>query len=108
MADLPRRKKDATEPTGEGRREPAKVEIYTWRFCPYCIRAKGLLDRKRVTYSEYRIDGDDEARQAMILRAEGRSSVPQIFVNNRGIGGCDDLYALDQQGVLDQLLGIAS
>ena len=46
MADLPRRKKDATEPTGEGRREPAKVEIYTWRFCPYCIRAKGLLDRK--------------------------------------------------------------
>lgn len=85
---------------------PANVEIYTWRFCPFCIRAKGLLDRKRVTYSEYLIDGDETARQAMIRRSEGRSTVPQIFINNRGIGGCDDLFALDQKGLLDQLLGI--
>ena len=88
--------------------EPAKVEIYTWRFCPFCIRAKGLLDRKRVTYSEYLIDGDETARGAMTRRADGRSSLPQIFINNRGIGGCDDLFALDQKGLLDQLLGIAS
>jgi glutaredoxin 3 len=87
---------------------PAKVEIYTWRFCPFCIRAKGLLDRKGVTYSEYMIDGDEAARQAMIRRSEGRSTVPQIFVNNRGIGGCDDLYALDQQNKLDPLLGLSS
>jgi glutaredoxin 3 len=106
MADLPRRKKDATEPTGEGRREPAKVEIYTWRFCPYCIRAKGLLDRKGVTYNEYLIDGDETARQAMMRRAEGRSTVPQIFINNRGIGGCDNLMELDSTGWLDQMLGI--
>jgi len=92
----------------ESQAGPAKVEIYTWRFCPFCIRAKGLLDRKRVTYSEYLIDGDDTARQAMIRRAEGRSTVPQIFINNRGIGGCDDLFALDQKGQLDPLLGIAS
>ncbi|MFM7267083.1 MAG: glutaredoxin 3 [Cyanobium sp.] len=94
------------KPAQEG--GPAKVEIYTWRFCPYCIRAKGLLDRKQVTYSEYLIDGDDEARQAMMRRAEGRSTVPQIFINNRGIGGCDDLFALDQKGLLNALLGIAS
>lgn len=87
---------------------PAKVEIYTWRFCPFCIRAKGLLDRKRVNYSEYLIDGDETARQAMARRADGRSTLPQIFINNRGIGGCDDLFALDQKGLLDSLLGIAS
>jgi glutaredoxin 3 len=83
----------------------AKVEIYTWRFCPYCIRAKGLLDRKGVSYSEYMIDGDDSARQAMTRRAMGRSSLPQIFINNSGIGGCDDLHALERNGELDRLLG---
>ena len=83
-----------------------KVEIYTWRFCPYCIRAKGLLDRKGVIYSEYMIDGDDTARQAMIRRAEGRSTLPQIFINNRAIGGCDDLMELDRTGWLNQFLGI--
>jgi len=85
---------------------PAKVEIYTWRFCPYCIRAKGLLDRKGVIYNEYLIDGDEIARQAMSNRAQGRSSVPQIFINNRGIGGCDDLFELDRTGTLDGVLGI--
>jgi glutaredoxin 3 len=85
--------------------QPPKVEIYTWQFCPYCIRAKALLDRKHVVYSEYRIDGDQEARSRMALRATGRTSVPQVFVNNRGIGGCDDLYALERSGELDALLG---
>ena len=91
----------------EGEDVSLKVEVYTWRFCPYCIRAKGLLDRKGVTYNEYMIDGDETARQAMIRRAEGRSTVPQIFINNRGIGGCDDLMELDRTGFLNQLLGIA-
>ncbi len=81
------------------------VEIYTWRFCPYCIRAKGLLDRKGVAYREYGIDGDNAARQQMTRRASGRSSLPQIFINNEGIGGCDELHALERSGALNALLG---
>ena len=82
----------------------AKVEIYTWSFCPYCIRAKALLDKKGVDYSEYCIDGDEDARDVMRERANGRSSLPQIFINDRHIGGCDDLYALERQGELEPLL----
>jgi glutaredoxin 3 len=82
----------------------AKVEIYTWRFCPFCIRAKALLDRKGVAYSEYAIDGDHAARAAMTERADGRSSLPQIFINDAGIGGCDELHALERAGRLDPLL----
>ena len=82
----------------------AKVEIYTWRFCPFCIRAKALLDRKGVAYSEYAIDGDQAARAAMGDRAEGRTSLPQIFIDDRGIGGCDELHALERSGQLDPLL----
>ncbi|MDI9407542.1 MAG: glutaredoxin 3 [Chitinophagaceae bacterium] len=82
----------------------AKVEIYTWRFCPFCIRAKALLDRKGVAYSEYAIDGDNKARAAMTERADGRSSLPQIFINDSGIGGCDELHALERGGQLDPLL----
>jgi glutaredoxin 3 len=85
---------------------PAKVEIYSWRFCPYCIRAKGLLDRKGVVYNDYLIDGDDGAREAMARRAMGRTTLPQIFINDRGIGGCDELYELDRRGQLDALLGL--
>jgi len=83
----------------------ASVEIYTWRFCPFCVRAKALLDRKGVVYSEYCLDGDDVARRQMTLRAEGRSSLPQIFINNLGIGGCDELHALERRGELNALLG---
>lgn len=83
----------------------AKVEIYTWRFCPFCIRAKNLLDRKGVAYTEFGIDGDDEARRQMTLRADGRSSLPQIFIDDQGIGGCDELHALERRGHLDALLG---
>lgn len=83
------------------------VEIYTWRTCPFCIRAKELLDRKGVRYTEYQIDGDDEARARMAERAHGRRTVPQIFVEkDHHVGGCDDLYALESQGKLDELLGI--
>ena len=85
--------------------DAATTEIYTWRFCPFCIRAKGLLDRKGVAYREYAIDGDDQARRAMSQRADGRTSLPQIFIDNQGIGGCDELHALERRGQLDALLG---
>lgn len=81
-----------------------KVEIYTWSSCPFCIRAKGLLDKKGVNYTEYCIDGDEDARDKMRVRANGRSSVPQIFIDDRHIGGCDDIYALERKGELEALL----
>jgi glutaredoxin 3 len=81
-----------------------KVEIYTWRSCPFCIRAKQLLTSKGVDFTEYKIDGDEAARKQMAQRANGRRSVPQIFINDRHIGGCDDIYDLDFQGKLDPLL----
>ncbi|MBR8831851.1 MAG: putative glutaredoxin [Chroococcopsis gigantea SAG 12.99] len=82
----------------------AKVEIYTWATCPYCIRAKLLLWWKGVSYTEYKIDGDETARAAMAERAGGKRSVPQIFINDQHLGGCDDLYKLDGEGELDRLL----
>lgn len=82
----------------------ANVEIYTWRTCPFCIRAKALLDQKGVDYTEYSIDGDEQARAKMSQRANGRRSLPQIFINGQHIGGCDDIHALNAQGKLDPLL----
>jgi glutaredoxin 3 len=83
----------------------ARVEIYIWRACPFCVRAKQLLDRKGVTYQEYAIEGDEAARDAMVARGTGgRRSLPQIFIDDHHVGGCDDLYALDRQGRLDALL----
>ena len=84
----------------------AKVEIYTWQYCPFCIKAKALLDHKGVDYQEHSIDGNNQAREEMALRAEGRRTLPQIFINNQGIGGCDDLHALESNKQLDLLLGI--
>ncbi|AFY49377.1 Glutaredoxin, GrxC family [Nostoc sp. PCC 7524] len=82
----------------------AKVEIYTWATCPFCIRAKNLLNRKGVDFIEYSIDGDEAARAKMSERANGRRSLPQIFINDRHVGGCDDIHALEAQGKLDELL----
>lgn len=82
----------------------AKVEIYTWSACPFCIRAKSLLKRKGVDFTEYNIDGDEAARDKMAQRANGRRSLPQIFIDNVHVGGCDDIYALDARGQLDNLL----
>jgi glutaredoxin 3 len=82
----------------------AKVEIYTWATCPFCIRAKRLLSGKGVEFTEYSIDGDEAARAAMAQRANGLRSVPQVFVNDQHLGGCDDIHALDAQGKLDTLL----
>ncbi|MDJ0532032.1 MAG: glutaredoxin 3 [Xenococcaceae cyanobacterium MO_207.B15] len=84
----------------------ATVEIYTWEYCPFCIRAKALLDKKGVEYIEYAIDGDEVAREKMAERANGKRSLPQIFVSDRHLGGCDDIYSLERQGELDSILGI--
>lgn len=86
---------------------PLKIEIYTTLFCPYCIRAKQLLDAKQVDYEETDVTARLSLRQAMSERAGGRTSVPQIFINNRHIGGCDELLALEQAGQLDKLLKAA-
>jgi glutaredoxin 3 len=83
------------------------IEIYTWQSCPFCIRAKALLKSKDVEFTEYAIDGDEQARAQMSQRADGRRSVPQIFIDDRHIGGCDDLYSLDREGKLDEILSIA-
>lgn len=82
------------------------IEVYTWSRCPFCIRAKALLNEKGVEFTEYAIDGDEAARSLMAKRANGRRSVPQIFINDQHIGGCDDLYELEFQGKLDPLLAV--
>jgi glutaredoxin 3 len=82
----------------------AKVEVYTWSYCPFCIRAKALLKNKGVDFVEYSIDGDEEARYKMSERANGKRSLPQIFINDVHVGGCDDIHALATQGKLDNLL----
>lgn len=80
------------------------VEIYTKSFCPYCWRAKALLDSKGVAYTEIAVDYGGAERQVMIERTHGRSTVPQIFVGEIHVGGCDDLMALDRAGKLDALI----
>lgn len=82
----------------------AKVEIYYWTTCPYCIRARSLLEKKGVKYEGYDITGDEEAREKMIERAGGSRTVPQIFIDGQHVGGCDDIHALDARGELDRLL----
>ena len=80
------------------------VEIYTTPFCPYCHDAKALLKKKNVVFTEIDVSRDRELRSTMITRANGRSTVPQIFIGATHVGGCDDLYALDSTGGLDPLL----
>ncbi len=82
----------------------SKVEIYTWQYCPFCIRAKSLLKKKNINFTEYKIDGDEDKRALMTERADGRRTLPQIFIDNEGIGGCDDLYTLENENKLDALL----
>ena len=80
------------------------VEIYTTPFCPYCIAAKRLLQKKGVSYVETDVSADPALRQAMTVRAGGRRSVPQIFIGGQHVGGSDDIHLLDQKGQLDVLL----
>lgn len=85
------------------------VEIYTSPFCGYCTRAKALLSRKGVAYEEIEVVVENGARRAeMVARSGGRLTVPQIFIDGRHVGGCDDLYALDAAGRLDPMLKPAS
>ncbi len=81
-----------------------KVEIYTTRTCPFCIQAKSLLRQKGIPFTEIDVGGDPAKRAAMTQRANGRRTVPQIFVGQTHVGGCDDLFALERQGKLDLLL----
>jgi glutaredoxin 3 len=82
----------------------AKVVIYTTRFCPYCVRAKQLLDAKSASYEEISVDGDRSKRQHM-EEISGRRTVPQIWIGEEHVGGCDELFDLERQGVLDAKLG---
>ncbi len=82
----------------------AKVVIYTKMTCPYCIRAKVLLRQKGADIEEIAVDSGGERKQEMIQRSNGRMTVPQIFINDRHIGGCDDLFELDSAGRLDEML----
>lgn len=82
----------------------AKVEIYTTQICPYCVRAKDLLQRKGITPEEMRIDLDPARMAEMLERSGGRRTVPQIFIDGTHVGGCDDLYALESGGKLDGML----
>jgi len=82
----------------------ADVEIYTTDVCPFCFRAKKLLDKKGAAYTEIDVGGDPQKRAAMKERANGSHTVPQIFIGDRHIGGCDDLFELEYGGELDALL----
>ena len=82
----------------------AKVEIYTKMTCPYCYRAKSLLAQKGVELKEIAVDLGGETKRQMIERAGGRMTVPQIFINGKHVGGCDDLFELEGAGKLDDLL----
>ena len=82
----------------------AVVEVYTTNYCPYCVRAKQLLDAKDVDYTEIDVTGNDEARIALVEKSGGRKTVPQIFINGKACGGYDDLQLLEEQGKLDSLL----
>ena len=86
----------------------ATVEIYTKFGCPYCVRAKQLLDSKGVRYTEFDVSMGGAKRAEMVARAPGARTVPQVFINDMAIGGSDDLRALDSSGKLDNLLGISS
>jgi len=79
------------------------VTIYTTRFCPFCVRAKQLLNYKNVAFDEVAVDGQPQLRQEMARKA-GRTSVPQIWIGSTHVGGCDELYALERTGKLDSLL----
>ena len=84
----------------------AKIELYTTMFCPYCARARNLLQKKGVSFTDIDVMGDDDKREEMIARAGGRHTVPQIFIDGLHIGGSDELVALDREGKLDPLLGL--
>ena len=86
--------------------QPA-VLMYSTTWCPYCERARALLQRKSVEYREIKLDDEPDQREVMLERSNGRRTVPQVFIGERHVGGFDELYALDRSGELDRLLGRA-
>jgi glutaredoxin 3 len=86
----------------------AAIDIYTIRYCPYCFDAKELLSSKGADFHEIDVSGNRDKRQEMIARANGRDTYPQIFIGTTHVGGCDDLYALEEAGKLDALLADAN
>jgi len=85
-----------------------KITIYTTPICPYCVRAKALLKKKGAPFEEIDVFMNTEARRKMEAKARGRYTVPQIFIGERHVGGCDELYALERAGELDPLLRAAA
>jgi len=86
----------------------AAIVMYASDWCPYCVSARALLKRKGLEFSEVNVDAMPGARQAMLERSGGRRTVPQIFIGDRHVGGCDELYELDARGELDPILAGAS
>jgi glutaredoxin 3 len=83
------------------------IVVYSTGWCPYCVRARTLLERKGLPFREVKVDEDPAEREAMLARSGGRRTVPQIFIGERHVGGFDELYALDKSGQLDSLTGRA-
>ena len=80
------------------------VEVYSGDFCPYCMRAKSLLKKKGIAFTEYNVQRENTRRDEMLIRAKGARTIPQIFIGDRHVGGCDELYALERKGELDSWL----
>jgi len=85
----------------------SKVTLYTTQFCPYCVRAKQLLDSKAVEYIEFAVDAQPELRREM-MELSGRRTVPQIWIGEHHVGGSDELFALERQGLLDEMLAASA
>ena len=83
-----------------------KVVMYGTAFCPYCTRARQLLQHQGIDYEDIRVDSEPLLRDEMLQRSNGRTSVPQIFIDDFHVGGCDDMFDLERQGELDQYLGL--
>jgi len=83
-----------------------KIQIYTTSYCPFCVKAKLLLNKKKIVFSEIDVSNDESLREKMSAMANGARSVPQIFADNIHIGDCDKIYKLDQENKLDKLLGL--
>lgn len=81
-----------------------RVEVFSGPYCPYCDKAKALLNKKNIAFEEFNVKSDEVKLSEMLERSNGRKTIPQIFINGQHIGGCDDLYALDGAGKLDALL----
>ena len=82
----------------------AKIEVYSGDYCPYCVRAKSLLKQRSLEFIEYNVQQEPDKRAEMMKRSNGGRSIPQIFINDKHVGGCDDLYALDKKGKLEEWL----